>query len=227
MPIRFVLHRPRNSKNIGSAARALANTSAGELWVVEFPEYDRAQAARLAAGADDVLDRMQVVPTFEAALADCLDVVMTTGRAVPGALDPAQTALRLLASPGPVALVFGDEVRGLNNRELRRAAAVATIPTAEKASLNLAQAVLIFGWEIFKARGHAPPPIAPVAAPPDERTLSLLRNRAQALLLAKGFLNPQQPDMVLEELVQLLRRAQPSKREVELLLSAVSQLARQ
>ncbi len=226
MPIRFVLHRPRNSKNIGSAARALANTGAAELWVVELPGYDRADAARLAAGADDVLDRMQVVPTFEAALADCVDVVMTTGREVPGALDPAQTAARLLAAPGPVALVFGDEVRGLNNRELRRAAAVATIPTAEKASLNLAQAVLIFGWEIFKARGHAPLPPAPVAPPPDERTLSLLRQRAQALLLDAGFLNPQQPDMVLDELVQLLRRVQPSKREVELLLSMVSQLAR-
>ena len=226
MPIRFVLHRPRNSQNIGAAARALANTGAGELWVVELPGYDRAEAARLAAGADEVLDRMQIVPSFDAALADCLDVVMTTGREVPGALDPAQTAARLLASPGPVALVFGDEVRGLNNRELRRAAAVATIPTAEKSSLNLAQAVLLFGWEILKARGHAPLPVAPLAAPPDERVLALLRERAQALLLSAGFLNPQQPDMVLDELVQLLRRAQPSRREVELLLAAVSQLAR-
>ncbi len=226
MPIRFVLHRPRNSQNIGAAARALANTGAGDLWVVELPGYDRAEAARLAAGADEVLDRMQIVQSFDAALADCLDVVMTTGRAVPGALDPAQTAARLLASPGPVALVFGDEVRGLNNRELRRAGAVATIPTAEKSSLNLAQAVLLFGWEILKARGHAPLPVAPAVAPPEERVLSLLRERAQALLLAAGFLNPQQPDMVLDELVQLLRRGQPSKREVELLLAAVNQLAR-
>ena len=228
MPIRFVLHRPRNSRNIGAAARALANTSAGELWVVELPGYDRAEAARLAAGADDVLDRMQVVPSFDAALADCLDVVMTSGREVPGALDPAQTAARLLARAalGPVALVFGDEVRGLNNQELRRAAAVATIPTGAKSSLNLAQAVLVFGWEILKARGHAPLPAPPAEAPPDERVIALLRERAQALLLAAGFLNPQQPDMVLDELVRLLRRAQPSKREVELLLAAVNQLAR-
>ena len=227
MSIRFVLHRPRNSQNIGSTARALANTGAGELWVVELPGYDRAEAARLAAGADDVLDQMHVVPSLEAALGDCVDVVMTSGREVPGALDPSQTALRLLRSPGPVALVFGDEVRGLNNKELRRAAAVATIPTAFKSSLNLAQAVLLFGWEILKARGHAPlPPLPLTEAPPEERVLSLLRDRAQALLLSAGFLNPQQPDMVLDELVRLLRRAQPSKREVELLLAAVNQLAR-
>lgn len=226
MAIRFVLHRPRNSQNIGAAARALANTGAGELWVVELPGYDRAEAARLAAGADAVLDAMQVVPSFDAALADCVDVIMTTGREVPGALDPAQAAERLLAAAGPVALVFGDEVRGLNNRELRRAAAVATIPTAEKSSLNLAQAVLLFGWEVLKARGHAPLPAAPPEPPADERVLSLLRERAQALLLGAGFLNPQQPDMVLDELLRLLRRARPSKREVELLLAAANQLAR-
>jgi len=45
-------------------------------------------------------------------------------------------------------------------------------------------------------------------------------------LLAAGFLNPQQPDLVLEELVSLLRRARPSRREVEILLAAIAQLER-
>lgn len=226
MPIRFVLHRPRNSKNIGSAARALANTGAGALWVVEPEGYDRAEAARLAAGADAVLEQMRVVRTLDEAVADCVDVVMTSGREVPGALDPAQTAARLVSSSGQVALIFGDEVRGLTNRELRRGAAVATIPTAEKSSLNLAQAVLLFGWEIFKARGHDPLPAKAVEAPATEEVVGRLRNKAQALLLEAGFLNPQQPETVLEELILLLRRAQPSRREVELLLAACDQLAR-
>ena len=50
--IRFILHRPRSSQNIGAAARALANTGAGALWTVEPIGFDRAQAAKLAAGAD-------------------------------------------------------------------------------------------------------------------------------------------------------------------------------
>jgi len=45
-------------------------------------------------------------------------------------------------------------------------------------------------------------------------------------LLASGFLNPQQPDLVLDELVSLLRRARPARREVELLLAAIAQLER-
>ena len=103
--IRFVLHRPRSSQNIGAAARALANTGAGALWVVEPLGFDRAQAAKLAAGADHVLEAMRVVRTLPEALDDCVDVVMTTGRKVSSALDPRATAQRLLAVPGPAALV--------------------------------------------------------------------------------------------------------------------------
>jgi len=224
--LRFVLNRPRSSQNIGAAARALANTGAGALWVVEPFGFDRAQAAKLAAGADSILERMRVVRTLDEALGECLDVVMTTGRAVPGALSPEQAAARLLSCPGTCALVFGDEVRGLTNRVLQRAAAVATIPTAQKSSLNLAQAVLVFGYEILKARGTASPPVAPDEPLAPEHLLSLLRERARALLLASDFLNPQQPDRVLDELVSLGRRARPTRREVELLLAAIAQLQR-
>ncbi len=226
MELRFVLNRPRNSQNIGAAARALANTGAGSLYVVEPLAFDRAQAAKLAAGADEVLERMRVVRTLDEALADCVEVVMTTGRPVAGALTPEETAARLVASAGTAALVFGDEVRGLTNRDLRRAGAVATIPTAGKSSLNLAQAVLVFGYEILKARGRAALPAKSEEPLADERLLSLLRERARALLLAAGFLNPQQPDVVLDELVGLARRARPSRREAELLLAAVAQLDR-
>jgi len=218
-----VLHRPRSSQNIGAAARALANTAAGDLWVVEPLGFDRAQAAKLAAGADGVLEAMRVERTLDEALADCVDVVMTSSRG--GALDPKQTAARLLAASAPVALVFGDEVRGLTNRQLARAAAVATIPTAGKKSLNLAQAVLVFAYEVMLARGvWAPAPEPP--PPADERLLSLLRERARSLLLGAGFLNPQQPDAALDETMRFLRRARPSRREAEMLLAALDQLTR-
>jgi TrmH family RNA methyltransferase len=222
--IRFVLHRPRVSQNIGAAARALANTAAGELWAVEPLGFDRAQAARLAAGADDVLDSMRVVRTLDEALAECVDVVMTTGRDVPGALSPEAAAARLLSSPGPCALVFGDEVRGLTNDELRRAGAVATIPTAQKSSLNLAQAVMVFGYELLKARGTRPASPLPAEPPAEEQLLRLLRERCREMLLAAGFLNPQQPDLALDELLAVLRRAKPTRREVEMMLAAVRKI---
>jgi TrmH family RNA methyltransferase len=224
--IRFVLHRPRSSQNIGASARALANTSAGALWVVEPLGFDRTQAARLAVGCGDVLDSMRVVRTLPEAIDDCVDVVMTSGRAHPGALDPRAAAQRLLGAKGECAIVFGDEVNGLPARELRRAGAVATIPTAGKSSLNLAQAVLVFGYEILLARGAAAPQPASESPLASERLLALFRDRARALLLRSGFLNPQQPDRALDELMHLVRRARASQREVEMLLAALDQVAR-
>jgi tRNA/rRNA methyltransferase/tRNA (cytidine32/uridine32-2'-O)-methyltransferase len=224
--IRFVLHRPRNSQNIGAAARALANTGAGPLWVVEPLGFDRAQASRLAAGADEVLERMRVARTLEEAIEDCVDVVMTTGRAVPGAIDPRAAAQRLLSVSGEAALVFGDEVNGLSRNALRRANAIATIPTAEKSSLNLAQAVLVFGYELLLARGSAPAPELPPRPLADEKLLESLRKRSQEILLRVGFLNPQQPDRALDELLQLPRRARATRREIEMLLAALDQIAR-
>jgi tRNA/rRNA methyltransferase len=224
--IRFVLHRPRNSQNIGAAARALANTGAGSLWVVEPIGFDRTQAAKLAAGADHVLDRMRVVRTLEEAIEECVDVVMTTGRPIPGAIDPRTTAHRLVAVAGDAALVFGDEVNGLTNRELRRANAVATIPTAQKSSLNLAQAALVFGYEILLATdgGRLPEPLSNPLA--DEKLLAMFRKRAQEVLLRVGFLNPQQPDRALDEPLQLPRRARATRREIEMMLAALDQIAR-
>src|SRR5436190_20820995 len=90
--VRFVLHRPRSSQTIGAAARALANAGAGSLWVVEPLGFDRAQAARLAAGADAILDSMRVVRTLPEALEECVDVVMTTGRTIKGSIEPRETA---------------------------------------------------------------------------------------------------------------------------------------
>src|SRR5260370_656606 len=135
----------------------------------------RSKAERRAGG----LDSMRVVRTLDEALAEGVDVVMTTGRPSAGALAPDQAALRLLRAPGECALVFGDEVRGLTNRDLRRAGAVATIPTAHKSSLNLAQAGMVFGYEGLKGRGIAAPGRPPPPGTPAHRHFpSRLRGRA-------------------------------------------------
>lgn len=195
--------------------------------MVEPVGFDRTQAAKLAAGADYVLDEMRVVRTLDEALADCSLVMMTTGREIPGALLPEEVAPKLLSASGEAALVFGDEVRGLSNAELSRAHAVSTIPTDRKSSLNLAQAVMVYGYEVMKARGTGrplpkavPEPLAP------DRLLALARARSRELLLGAGFLNPQQPNLVLDELLALVRRGQPTQREMELILAALAHLQR-
>ncbi|HEY6909134.1 MAG TPA: RNA methyltransferase [Myxococcales bacterium] len=223
--IRFVLHRPKRSENIGAAARALANTGAGDLWLVAPQFWDEEVAARVATrGARHVLERMRQVATLDEALAGCVDVVMTSGREVRGAMDPSQAAGRLLGAPGPAALVFGDEANGLDNLTLRRAAGAATIPTVEKSSLNLAQAVLLFAWEVQRASGTAPLPPAPVRPLADERQIAILRERSRVALRRAGLSQRHKPDRVVDDLIAVLHRAHATEREVRLLLALIRNL---
>jgi tRNA/rRNA methyltransferase len=223
--IRFVLHRPKRSENIGAAARALANTGAGTLWLIAPRAWDEEVAAKVATrGARHVLERMRVVATLDDALAGCIDVVMTSGREVRGALDPSQAAQRMVAAPGPAALVFGDEQNGLDNLTLRRASAAATIPTVEKSSLNLAQAVLLFAWEVQRAGGTTLLPAAPRRPLADERHLAILRERSLVALRRAGLVDRNHPERVVDDLIRVLQRARATAREVRLLLALIRNL---
>jgi tRNA C32,U32 (ribose-2'-O)-methylase TrmJ len=53
-----------------------------------------------------------------------------------------------------------------------------------------------------------------------------LMDFSREMLLDAGFLNPQQPHMILAELRRLLVSGEPTKREVELLTAAVKQVQR-
>jgi tRNA/rRNA methyltransferase len=56
--------------------------------------------------------------------------------------------------------------------------------------------------------------------------MEALWDRARALLSAAGFLNPQNPELILRELRRVLARAEPTQREAELLAGAVRALER-
>lgn len=68
---------------------------------------------------------------------------------------------RLLASSpngeGTFALVFGPERTGLENDDLSLCEAIITIPTTQHASLNLAQSVVVVGYEWFCCLSRAQP----------------------------------------------------------------------
>ena len=141
----------------------MKNTGLEDLVIVAADALDLDAAAVMAVHAGDVLARHRRVPTLADAIADCGLVIGTVGRAcgddadaaAPRALAPAILAA---ATENDVAVVFGPEDHGLSNDELMRCHRRLTIPTAAAyGSLNLAQAVLICGYEIFLARA-APAP---------------------------------------------------------------------
>jgi len=233
--IEIILHRPQSSENIGAAARAMKNFGLTRLVLVDPRRFDAVQAHKMAVHAGEIIDGARRALTLEEAVAPCGLVVPTTERVLEGRpppLAPREAARRLVSHPGdaPVALLFGAEANGLTLDVLARFVHYSTIPSdPRRRSLNLAQAVLLYAWEIHQARGDDGLPGAeagPGSDPAPMELVTRLRARARALLLAAGFLNPQAPDPVLDELVRLLQRASPTRREAELLLAALAQLER-
>ncbi len=244
--IRVVLHRPQSAENVGAVARVMKNFGLARLVVVVPPAWSgaprgggpataredvMARARRTARKAGDLLDAAELHRDLRSALGPATWTCGTTSRAPEGRprLDPRTLAAEVArrSASGEVAVVFGEERRGLSDAELTLCQAVCSIPTSPAYdSMNLAQAVAIVAYEIALA---APARAAPAGPPPDparRATLEALWDRTRALLSAAGFLNPQNPDAILAELRRFLDRAEPTQREAELLAAAVRDLER-
>ncbi|HZN91714.1 MAG TPA: TrmH family RNA methyltransferase [Myxococcales bacterium] len=232
-PIRFVLLRPRSAENLGAAARALKNFGLSDWsWVAPSGEAeDPGPARRLAVHAGDLLDAAARPASLAEAIADCAWVVGTSSRTVPGRrrLSPHEAAREAVrrAATGAVAVVFGDERSGLTNAEVQRCHALSSVPTCgEQPSLNLAQAVLLYAYEVRLARLSAsPPPRAPPAAPATDADLEQLRGALLALLERGGFLVHPGRHAVRDLMTPLLRSAL-SRKEARLWMAALSKVAR-
>ncbi len=235
--IDVILHRPQASENIGAVARAMKNFGLHRLVLVAPQRYVAYKAEKLAKHAVEILREAVRVATLDEALAPYALVIPTTERALPGRAGPLspREAARLLCErsrEGRVALLFGEEASGLTTAAMARFPCYSSIPSSpERRSLNLGQAVLLFAWELHQESGNAILPVRPDPPrendrPADGAILTLLRDRGRELFLGAGFLNPQDPDRALDEMLRLLQRGQPSQREAELLLAALAQLER-
>jgi tRNA/rRNA methyltransferase len=241
-----VLDRPQSADNLGAVARVMKNFGLARLSVVAPPSWAGPprgggpgsaredvlrRARRLARRAGDVLDAAAVHRDLRGALRGVTWACGTTSRAVEGRprLDPGDLGRELArrSAAGPVAVVFGQERRGLSDAELVLCQAICAIPTAPAYdSMNLAQAAAVVAWETARAAGARLDAGAPPAEPARHETVEALWDRVRALLGSAGYLNPQNPEHILAELRRLLARAEPTQREAELCVAAVRALER-
>ncbi len=151
----FVLVRPQMGENIGAAARAMLNFGLTDMALVAPRDgWPNPRATALAAGAEGVLDAAALCETTEQAVAGCAFVFATTARTrdmtkpvyTPEAA-MAEAAARIAAGQR-VAVLFGPERAGLANDDIARASAIVSVPVNPAfPSLNLAQCVLLTGYE--------------------------------------------------------------------------------
>ncbi len=221
--IYFVIVEPKGDRNIGSICRVMANMGFSNLVLVNPVPYLTVEGYRMAASAKDFLDRIVIYDTLEEAIKDSNLVICTTGKTgkeKKSALSPEEVADLVLSmgSDTKISIVFGREDRGLENKELRYAHFLSRIPTSKKyPSLNLSHAVLIYAYEILKKYYRKEVGEKKEHKPATQEEIEGFYQHMKNVLMKLKYLDPQNPDRIMDVLRKLYGRAMPDSREVRIL----------
>jgi tRNA/rRNA methyltransferase len=117
-------------------------------------------------------------------------------------------------------VVFGREDSGLTSEEVALCQRTAVIPTSpDFPTMNLAQSVGVFCYELSTIERSAG---TRVLAPAE--LVERLHERLGSLLLEVGFLHPNNPDRIYDDLRAIAGRAALDERETTILLGAIRQV---
>lgn len=224
----LVLVEPQDIVNIAGAVRLGMNFAVDGLRLVAPEIYDPYRIEGIAHNTGELVDRIEIYQTLAEATRDCVHIIGLSARersAKRRTIGPREAAGELVTrrAEGPVALVAGREDKGLTNSELDVCRALAVIPTNPAyRSLNLAQAVGIMSYEIWRERtksagpvSRKPPRKAARAAPGD--LLERLFTDWERALGAIDFFKARQPDLVLRSFREVISRAGLDEREAALI----------
>ena len=243
-----VLVNPQLGENIGTAARAMANFGLHELRIVEPRDgWPNEKALTASSGANWIIEGASVFGDLASAVRDMTYVYATTARPrgmIKEVVTPEQAGrgMRVRIGQGErVALLFGRERWGLNNDEISLADAIVTAPVNPAfASINIAQAVLLMGYEWFKGQagslGQQTPELPALDGPglqtPDTRPATKeelfgLFDHLERELDEAGFFKTagKKPGM-MRNIRNLYARASLTEQEVRSLRGMVASLTR-
>jgi tRNA/rRNA methyltransferase len=243
-----ILSNPQIGENIGMAARAMANFGLHELRLINpQEEWPNKKAFSTSSGAHWILEGATVHGDFASAVAGINYIYATTARPrdmIKEVITPEQAGHDMrarIARGEKIAMLFGRERFGLSNDEISLADVIVTAPVNPAfASINIAQAVLLMGYEWYRetaeSLGQKTPELAALEGP----GLQLLSTRPATKEELYGFFDHIERELdhsgffkteekkpaVLRNLRNLFGRAELTEQEVKTLRGIVSSLTR-
>ena len=245
--VRIVMVNTTLPANIGSALRAMKTMGLSKLVLVAPKTYPHPDIDALAAGAQDLIEQIEIVETLKQAIQHCHLVFGTSARSrtIPWPLldvrPAAKEALQAASQQQNIAIVFGREDRGLTNEELALANYHLTIPVnPEYGVLNVAQAIQVVCYELRMA---ALEQNAPATETPDDH-MQLKQQQSmqwdeplvtqqqmqefyphlEKMLTEIEFLDPTNPRLLPLRLRRLFGRIQLDRMEYHLLRGIFSRV---
>ena len=147
--------------NLGAICRSMLNYGYDQLRLVNpICDVDDIEARNRAKHAGSILDNCQTYSSLEESVMDCSLVVGTSGKREVGNKTvfrhfsyPWEFSQRIEVFNGKVALIFGEEGKGMSTEDLDRCDFLVTLPTWEGYPIaNLSHAVNALVYELHKNR---------------------------------------------------------------------------
>jgi tRNA/rRNA methyltransferase len=242
-----ILVEPQLADNIGMVARACANFGLDDLRLINPRDGWPNEKARIAAsGANYIIDDAHAYQSLDDGISDLNWIAATTARQRDlrkPVMTPEQAIAEMrtrIARGERCGLLFGRERNGLETSEVANADALIMIPVnARFASLNLAQAVLLLGYEWMRGNDRRSLGRVTTYEKPMHEGINMNRDRPatkeeligffehlERELESKGFFNPaHRKSTVVQNLRTLLTRMGATEQEVRTLRGIVATLA--
>lgn len=233
----FVLIRPQMGENIGAAARAMWNFGLDRMRIVAPRDgWPNPAAVALASGAGRLLDEAEQAADVAEGVADRTFVYATTARPreLTKPVFSPEAAMRdaaaRIAAGERVAVMFGPERAGMENADIAHANAIITVPVnPDFPSLNLAQCVLLMGYEWRRTVEQAPDMVVQGQTTDlaDQRDVEALARHYEERLETAGFFFPDhKAENMKVNLRNLWSRMPMTRADVQMLHGVLRQLIR-
>lgn len=231
----FVLVGTTHPGNVGAAARAMKTMGFEQLRLVDACDHLDGPAIARASGAHDVLERAKSFDSVADAVADCVVVVGTSARrreiSVPilaareigEELATLQAEATAAGETVTVAVMFGQERSGLDNEALDLCTRQLRIPCNPAfSSLNLGSAVQVVAYELSQGLASVPlrppeGPSKPELLPASSAAMEHFFAHLDRVMLATGFLDPDQPRQLRRRIRRYFERTRPNANELSIL----------
>ncbi|RPG77722.1 MAG: hypothetical protein CBE08_000325 [Euryarchaeota archaeon TMED248] len=147
--------------NLGAICRSMLNYGFDKLRLVNpICDVDDVEARNRAKHAGQILENCQIFNSLEDCVNDCSLVIGTSGKREVGSKTvfrhftyPWELSNRIEDFTGKIALIFGEEGKGMSTDDLDKCDFLVTLPTWEGYPIaNLSHAVNAFVYELHKNR---------------------------------------------------------------------------
>ena len=230
----FILVKPQLGENIGACARSMKNFGFNKLHIVEpkiiFPNH---KAKATSVGAYDIINKAKVFDNVEDSVNSFNLIVSLSARRRDInkkhiSLERFQQIITKKRNLN-IGLMFGPEASGLSNKDLSFSNYILQIPTSTKfKSLNLSHSLTIICYEIFKLinKKSMKKNTSKIKISSKSKISSVLKHLVSLLEKRDFFVPIEKKHSMLLNINNLIFKLEPNDKELRILASIISSLAK-